>query len=292
MEYLLPIRQQVFHASRHFFLKKAGLDLNVPPLKQTNVVKKIFSHSKKIINHMKVSSFIRSVGNQLYVCREAYSKGELESLFRLRYNVYRETYGDFLVPENPYQMDIDAYDSRAIHIGVFEYGAESHQAVGYMRLITEHETSAARKIKEIVATRPELTTSFAKTPSEVLPIFRFWQDKNDIEFLRTSYSDFNETSRFCLHPSLQGQNGTARFAVSSMVALSLDYLNRDSLVLIIVATHQAGFYQLFGFKKLTEVTLTVDKARKPFAIMHIPMKEVANRYAPKSTKPDFETAMA
>jgi N-acyl-L-homoserine lactone synthetase len=238
----------------------------------------------------RLTCFVRTVGNRHFVCREVYTAAELESVSRLRYHVYRKTYGDFLVKKNPHRLDLDAYDANSVHIGVFEYAGDRHRAVGYMRLITEQTTLAANAVRELATTHPHLASLVAETPAFSLPILRFWDDDAALIQLRNTYSGLSETSRFCLHPELQGQNQTARFAVSSMVALSLDYLDMDSSVLIIVATHQAGFYSLFGFKKLHELMLQIGDAQKPFAIMHIPMCDVAARYGTKDIKANLLAA--
>ncbi|MCE3294840.1 MAG: hypothetical protein K0R65_554 [Crocinitomicaceae bacterium] len=77
--------------------------------------------------------------------REPSSRQELESLFELRYTVYKEDHALKNMLSAP-DHDFNAYDLNALHYGAFRNG----EAIAYMRLAVQEETHHTQFIREIL----------------------------------------------------------------------------------------------------------------------------------------------
>lgn len=224
---------------------------------------------------MKTLAFIKSQPNQTFVCRQAYTGAELRLLLQLRYRVMRAAYGTLLVQENAAEIDLDAFDYRSIHIGVFEYDGAIHRAVGYMRLITEAETVFAPMIREIVAEIPTLAAADVP-PQYPFPLFKFFDATDTVrlmdEWRGNAHGSLLETGRFCLDESLQ-RSGAARFAVESMISISIEYFGKSGTVMIIVAPSHAGFYEYYGFTPALQVLVS-----ERFVVLTVKMSVIAKRF--------------
>ncbi len=227
---------------------------------------------------MKIPVFIKTHEGKTFVCREPFNATELKALFQLRYAVYRQSDNDFLFPPNDYEMDIDAHDLRSLHFGIFECFGHEQRAVGSMRLITEQETRFAGWVRLIAASHSELSISLEKKPEIMLPIFKFFEENDATNMIKTLKSDFaevSETGRFCLHNSLKN-SGMARFAVTSIVNASLDYLSPKGIVLIIVSVSHVRLYTQFGFEPFAQMIENQDVPER-FVLLKISMTEVRRR---------------
>jgi predicted GNAT family N-acyltransferase len=224
---------------------------------------------------MKTLAFIKPHPRTTYVCRQAYTAAELRLLLQLRYRVMRAAYGTFLVKENAAELDIDPFDYRSIHIGVFEYDGAQHHAVGYMRLITEAETAFAPMIRTIIADAPSLTDA-AAPPQYPFPLFKFFDDRETSRLMTKwrggAEGSLLETGRFCIDESLH-RSGAARFAVESMIGISIEYFGKNGTVMIIVAPGHAGFYEKYGFKQALDV-FTPER----FVVLTVKMSDIARRF--------------
>ena len=54
-----------------------------------------------------------------YIFREAASQAELKVLFQLRYKVFKTQYPT-LLPDNESGVDMDCFDTKALHFGIFQ----------------------------------------------------------------------------------------------------------------------------------------------------------------------------
>ncbi len=233
---------------------------------------------------MKISAFIKTLDGKTFVCREPFNQTELKSLFQLRYHVYRASSNEFLFPENPYEMDIDAYDMRAYHFGIFECDGNRQIAVGSMRLITEEATRFAPMIRAIAAPYGDLLDKIEPRHLIPLPIFKFFDASDTHKMMSAFKKDFteiSETGRFCLHESLQ-RSGLALFSVKSMISASLDYLSETGVVLIIVSEMHAQMYGRFGFEPFGHVPKS-DEAPENFVLLKISMEQVRERLMREET---------
>jgi Acetyltransferase (GNAT) domain len=205
---------------------------------------------------MKTLAFIKSQPNKTYVCRQAYTTAELRLLLQLRYRIMRAAYGTLLVQENAAELDLDRFDARSIHIGVFEYDGALHRAVGYMRLITESETAFAPMIQEIIAENAALSASEG-TPQYPFPLFKFFNAQDTALLTSTSLQ----------------RGGAARFAVESMISISIEYFGGNGTVMIIVAPNHAGFYEKYGFTPTLQLLVP-----EHFMVLTVKMSVIAKRF--------------
>lgn len=99
-----------------------------------------------------------NLDNSIFTYREAANQNELEQLLRLRYACF--TQGEWanysLIQRNPYKMDIDAFDLKAIHIGVFAKQNGKEIPVGYARFVGESATKHSFWVKNILTKCPQL----------------------------------------------------------------------------------------------------------------------------------------
>jgi len=71
-----------------------------------------------------------------FVFRQAQSVDELRALLKLRYKVYRESRLQQFVPENECGIDLDGYDLRSRHFGLFK---NNSHPIGYMRVVEDND---------------------------------------------------------------------------------------------------------------------------------------------------------
>jgi Acetyltransferase (GNAT) domain len=219
--------------------------------------------------------FIKNTGESTYIFRVPYTKEELKALFHLRYKIFRETKGDFLFTENPYQLDLDVYDLRAYHFGLYKCDADRQKCVGHIRLVvSDRETPIASMVREIADDTPELNPNWDTPPQYLLPHFQLVENDvvtNIVEESQKLNDVLIETSRYCTTIEAQAIS-IARFIVSSIIEASYHYFNSEGVVYVIVSHLHATFYKSYSFESLYEV---VPKgANEKYVIMKIRMDKV------------------
>jgi hypothetical protein len=199
---------------------------------------------------MQKLSFIRPTsGGQTLVCREPYNTAELKSLLALRYQVYRKTYGNALIKSNAHRFDLDVFDARSIHVGLFDYTESHHKPIGYVRLVTEGVTPNTFLVEKLAQHYPIFTDVAQQTPPLSLPGFKYFdatEQHNLTRQFKTHYASTYETCRFCLRPDFQ-HTGAARFAVETLMQYSLSCCQPNSVVVIVVSKAHAAMYARYGF---------------------------------------------
>ena len=89
--------------------------------------------------------------------REATSMTELEPLLRLRYQVFKEEKTTkALFPDNELGIEIDYFDLKSRHFGIYLVKNGQPIPVGYQRIIHETETPIARTLRSWAARHPLL----------------------------------------------------------------------------------------------------------------------------------------
>jgi hypothetical protein len=81
--------------------------------------------------------------------QEAKTTEALEELLQLRYRVYR-IHHPLLIPDNSFGLDIDCYDVRARHFGVYgqnELGLT--KPIGYLRVIVDERPPLADLVEQV-----------------------------------------------------------------------------------------------------------------------------------------------
>jgi hypothetical protein len=90
--------------------------------------------------------------------REAANQAEIEQLLQLRYCCFTNGTWEMrqLIERNPYAMDFDAFDEKALHLGIFLTENGKIFPVAYMRLVTISETKHSIWINNIRAKYPSI----------------------------------------------------------------------------------------------------------------------------------------
>lgn len=219
--------------------------------------------------------FIKHTGECTYIFRPPYTKDELKSLLALRYRVFRETKGDFVFKENPYELDLDVYDLRAHHFGLFKCIGDRQICVGHMRLVvSDRETFIAPIVREIADETPELSPNWDAPPQYCLPHFQLIDDKVAFAITEQAISENQvliETSRYCTETEAQAIS-IARFMVSSVVEAAYHYFRDMGRVYVMVSHLHASFYKSYGFEVVQEI---IPKGiEEKYVIMTIAMNQV------------------
>ena len=221
--------------------------------------------------------FIKNTGETTFVFRAPYTKDELKSLLMLRYRIFRETKGDWVFCQNPYELDIDAYDLRAYHFGLFKCLGDRQICVGHMRLVVsdERDTYIAPLVREIADEIPDINPAWDTPPQYVLPHFQLIDEKVAWEITEQAAFDNHiliETSRYCTDTEAQAI-AIARFMVSSVVEAAHHYFKNMGRVYVMVHYLHASFYKSYGFEIVQEI---IPKGTdEKYVILTIAMNNVA-----------------
>ncbi len=184
-----------------------------------------------------------------YEFREVTDAAGLEELFRLRYRCFRNSKLEGLVPENEHGLDIDCYDIRARHFGIYENNGSSERLVGNHRHVTDREQPAAAAIRDIVATRPELQQRVLTNPKHPFPVLNYWPDKEPIYALYREATNRGEliieASRLALDPSVDSL-AVVNFVFQATVA-SYQVLG-GTHALTVINSNRKRYYRRYGFQ--------------------------------------------
>ncbi len=141
--------------------------------------------------------------NSIFTYREAANQNELEQLLRLRYTCF--TQGEWanypLIQRNPHEIDIDAFDLKAKHIGVFIKQNGEEIPVGYSRFVGTTTTKHSLWVKNIIEKTPYLRIKKTKV---TLPfVEKFGQHEQGIIqdfFQKNEQYQTVELGRLCIAP--------------------------------------------------------------------------------------------
>ena len=220
--------------------------------------------------------FIKNTGEDTYIFRPPYTKDELRSLLMLRYRIFRETKGDWVFCQNSYELDIDAYDLRAYHFGLFKCSGDRQICVGHMRLVVSdsRETPIAPMVRDIAEDIPDLESTWDTSPQYCLPHFQLIDEKVAWAITEQAALDNHiliETSRYCTDSEAQAI-AIARFMVTSIVEAAHHYFRDLGRVYVMVSHLHASFYKSYGFEIVQEIIPKgVDEK---YVIMTIAMNKV------------------
>ncbi|MFN0157507.1 MAG: N-acyl amino acid synthase FeeM domain-containing protein [Bacteroidota bacterium] len=183
-----------------------------------------------------------------YTFRQPNSISELRALLELRYRVYRESRLQNFIADNPLGLDLDCYDLKSMHFGLFRcvYGMEI--PVGYMRLVTDRVQSSAYDIMSISSADGTVLENVLQTPDAPFPVMTYAPAVDRVnemyhELLNKGES-IVEPGRFALDESARGrliakQMVAATFAVTIANGI-------DSAILSCTLLHSRTYKQ-FGF---------------------------------------------
>jgi hypothetical protein len=195
-------------------------------------------------------------GGRHFVLREARNSTELEGLLRLRYDAYRANGLAPLVPQNVYGIDIDCYDLRARHFGLFRASRTGDDPVGCVRVIEDRVICGPASFDNILFRVPALRSLAQETPEQPFPVMTYLPGA---EALRALYSRLKaagekmvELGRFAMvtdHGSLR----LARHMVEATTAVLAFHYGIGHAVWCCDASNKA-FYGLYGFRPLPGAT--------------------------------------
>ena len=183
-----------------------------------------------------------------YEFREVTDSAGLEELFRLRYRCFRKSKLEGFVPENEHGLDIDCYDLRARHFGLYENNGSGERLVGNHRHVTDRQQPAAAAIRKIVATKPELQQRALTKPEHPFPVLNYWPDKEPIFELYREATNRGElmieASRLALDPSIN-LLAVVNFIFQATVASAL--ANGVSRGVTAINSNRKRYYHRYGF---------------------------------------------
>jgi N-acyl-L-homoserine lactone synthetase len=213
-------------------------------------------------------------GEDTYVFRVPYTKGELKALLMLRYRIFRET-KEWAMKENDQDIDIDFFDLQSIHFGLYKYIGEVQVPVGHLRLAVSNRNSPNTEWVRSLAEDFGLPAGWDTPPQYALPHFVFLDD-NLADLIAGEAGAQNETlietSRYCVSYEAMAIS-IAHFMVGSIYEAAYDYFKNERVgfYAMVPVMHQS-FYKLYGFEMLYEVN--PKGSSEPYVIMKISMDTV------------------
>lgn len=142
-----------------------------------------------------------------YVCREPRSPEELLDIFRLRRRVFMESNLGFLLNSTAaeYEADIDCYDLRSVHFGLYQSLGEDSRLIGSIRAVGRTEAPAAVWIRAFAADKPGLLRELDQTPPHGVPLLHYSPFPEAVRAIEKKYAEqgkvLYEISRFAMEPS-------------------------------------------------------------------------------------------
>ncbi len=192
-----------------------------------------------------------------YIYKEVTQINELESLLRLRYRLFKASEVGKFCPSNDYQIDVDQYDLRAKHFGLYKVIGEDELPVGYQRMIYDHEMPVAQNIKSIAARFPLLSEKISSPPEHPFytmtfskytqPLYDFYNTAKEIG------KEVIEAGRFCIDPD-ECSLGLFRFGVMCPMA---NVLINEKIGYAITSsfTRLANIFKQFGFEDIPQTDI-------------------------------------
>ena len=184
-----------------------------------------------------------------FVYREPESIEELKSLLLLRYSVYRESRLRHYVEKDASSgIELDCYDVRSRHFGLYKHENGSSRPVGYIRIVFDEEAACANEIRSIAEEVPGLADVVNETPVVPFPLMTCFPDAEIVhqhyQMAKKSGRRTVEAGRLSLERPSRSIS-VAKFMASSTIAFGV-VSNIKEALLTCVPTH-VGFYQPLGF---------------------------------------------
>lgn len=184
-----------------------------------------------------------------FVFREAKSVAELEDLFRLRYRVYQSGRLARFIAKNDLGMDVDCYDPRSRHFGLFEVSNGVEEAIGYLRVVEDRYLADMTHMAEFCKKYPELAQKAHQPFVHPFPLMNYIPDKALVRQryaeIRGSGGQLVEAGRMVLdecHRSLR----LARHIFEC--AIVIYFLNKKANhAMACCDTSKKAFYAIYGF---------------------------------------------
>lgn len=162
--------------------------------------------------------------DEKYIFREVKTTEELKALLGLRYRSYRNSRLKGLVKWNHDEIDLDSWDFKSRHFGLFRVNNANDCPVGYMRVVTGHPSFS---VKQINSLNSNMIQSEPKYP---FPCMNYFPGadvliSNFLDSLKINGEGLTECTRFSIDAG-QRSMYFSRFMIESI--LSVFYLGSES----------------------------------------------------------------
>jgi len=198
---------------------------------------------------------MRFPSSSCFVYRPAQNADELEALLRLRYQVFRSSNLAKFCDENPDGIDMDSYDIRSHHYGMFPCTVDGWKApVAYQRVIFETPQSEGLLIEAVAAKYPSLKYNIEPKPS--YPFYYMYnssygQAVNNFHVNAKSRGEsIGEASRFSIDPSIRSVR-IMLFAMESIIVHEHVVRGLD-WSFTLTYSDLARFFRRFGFQEFPD----------------------------------------
>ena len=185
-----------------------------------------------------------------FVFREPELFDELKSLLLLRFSVYMGSrLNQFATPYRSAGIELDCYDLRSRHFGLFKHDGGVSRPVGYLRVVTEEKSRWENELRAIAAPIPELARAVGLKPTVPLPLMTYYADADIVrrhyEVAKANNHRPAEAGRLSLQNDIRSI-AIARHMISSTLASGI--VNGHNAAFITVVPSHVAFYGAYGFR--------------------------------------------
>ena len=190
--------------------------------------------------------------------RPATSLKEMRALLHIRYWGFGASALQMVVHDSQDEMDLDCYDGRSLHYGVYAMIEGQELPVGYIRSVGLEPTEHTPFIEAITASADDLRDNAKSSEARPLPTLEYLPEPNlsAVQALVVQTLEggqvIAEGSRFSLSTEFRSL-GTAKFIIQCLCADALFRRNVD-IGYATTAVTQARFYLGLGFHRLPDST--------------------------------------
>lgn len=190
--------------------------------------------------------------NSYFVFRESKTADELHSLLKLRYRVFcRSPLTSFDQP-NGRGIDLDCWDLRARHFGLFRTKDGTSEAVGYMRVVEAASTSSSDMVRSVARCYTGLLDEVDIQAPHPFPLMKYFPDHDLIgdrynEILKKG-ERLVEPGRFALTESVRSRH-LGKHMIESAIAVYFFALGFEHATMCCYSS-QKPFYRRYGFEPL------------------------------------------
>ncbi|MBC7849913.1 MAG: hypothetical protein H7Y31_09255 [Chitinophagaceae bacterium] len=212
-----------------------------------------------------------------YVLQEIESEDELEQFLRLRYEVFFNSDAEMFISENDQQIDLNYYDHRSHHYGLYHSFDGVKKRIGYFRIVVDKRTMADQWVANI-SRRVGLRHLAGFRPRSTLPCFN-------------AYPDANLEEKFYSRKEIFGNVGEAsRLMIATnerSLKLSLQLLKMALAIGVMYVEHafvgcfqeHSKAYSRLGFEQMSGTSLfqiDLPNMQKKGMIMYCRTKDLSN----------------
>jgi len=190
--------------------------------------------------------------NNIFVFREAANADELLALLKLRYEVYRNSRVSGFVEENEFGIDLDAYDLRARHFGLFQANDSGGVPVGYLRVVEDRITSSAQTVLRIARDTIGKTNKIMANPLNPFPLMDHYPGAKvlhrEYRRLETKGKRMVEAGRLALSDDFRSLRVACHIIESALTIYFIHHRFEHAIWCCYASC--SGFYsRLYGLKK-------------------------------------------